>query len=69
MAWGRRFIGRTNHQGLVHALYEWDKLERMFWETQCGYTWGFRENTNPKLKPPLTKAPALTCFVCIRREP
>lgn len=68
MPWSRYRVGRVNHQGLVHALYEWSKFERLFWETQCGVVWADRNNTNVKLKPPRTNASALTCFKCVCRE-
>lgn len=68
MPWGRHCIGRTNHQGLVHTLYEWCKDNRLFWETPCFFIWGNRDNTNARLRPPLTRSPVITCLRCVSHE-
>lgn len=57
-------VGYVRHDGLVHFLYEWNKAERVFWDSQCGLEWGHRDNVNLALKPRATSHRP-TCFACI----
>lgn len=68
MPWSRRRIGNVKIDNVVHALYEWHKEGRMFWDTQCDIQWSDRNNTVTTHKPYTTKQAALTCITCIATE-
>lgn len=70
MPWNRVYLGiYTDADGLRHYLWQWHKDERLHWDTQCGITFGDRNNVNPKLLPRCEAGKRdVTCLACIEYQ-
>jgi len=69
MPWHRFRVGcaASKPAGVVHALYEHVKGERVYWTTQCSLAWAGRNNTRSDRRPPLVDAP-INCIECLALE-
>lgn len=64
MPWYREYLGRVDHDGLIHLVYAWRKDDRVNWDSQCGLAWSHRDNRDQARAPKTTRRPA-TCVRCL----